>query len=297
MALESNGQAQKLADLSAQIAQKSAEGAEIEAEKSKARESASVFANKVDVYQGLQAQGYGSRLALLDAQREAGETRGELAALGERKRQSLEARIALERQRDSARSAYSAGLLDDLAKAEERAADLAHQLTQANAKVSRTELRAPVTGVVEGLSVHTIGGVVTPAQALMTIIPTENALIVEARLAGRDVGFVHAGQPAKVKVETFNFTRYGMLDGRVVAVSKDLVADGATPEEASRQKAPPAYLARIALAHSAMIIDGRRQPLQPGMTVAVDIKTGERTILDYLLSPLARKTQESLHER
>jgi hemolysin D len=108
----------------------------------------------------------------------------------------------------------------------------------------------------------------------------------------------------KVKVETFSFTRYGMIDGRVVDVSRDVVQDDQRQANGAPQQqqldprqAAPTYIARIALSRTSMMIDGRQEPLQPGMSVTAEIKTGDRTIVDYLLSPLARKTQESLHER
>jgi hemolysin D len=128
--------------------------------------------------------------------------------------------------------------------------------------------------------------------------------MIEARLANRDVGFVHAGQPVKVKIETFNFTRYGLLDGRVIDVSRDVIDpaarqsdESASSPSADRRTATPSYLARIALSRTSMRVEGAERPLQPGMTVTAEIKTGSRTIIDYLLSPIARKAQESLHER
>lgn len=111
-------------------------------------------------------------------------------------------------------------------------------------------LRSPIAGVVEQLNVHTIGRVVTPAQHLMIVVPDAQRLMVEARLANRDVGFVHDGQPAKVKVETFTFTRYGLIDGRVIEVSRDVAQAGPAPVEgpdtakASPSPESPTYMAR-----------------------------------------------------
>jgi hemolysin D len=146
-----------------------------------------------------------------------------------------------------------------------------------------------------------------PAERLMIVVPDTRDFTVEARLANRDVGFVRPGDKVKVKVETFNFTRYGMIDGRVLSVSPDVVdADTTTPASSSASgagagSAKPAgsgsYIARISLGATSMMVDGVRRPLQPGMSVTTEIRTGGRSIADYLLSPLARKTQESLHER
>ncbi len=152
---------------------------------------------------------------------------------------------------------------------------------------------------------HTVGGVVEPAQRLLTVVPDESKLIVEAALSNRDVGFVRPGQKVGIKVETFNFTRYGLMHGKVLQVSPDVVAADDRGSGDAGRTAPAdqlrlralAYVARIALDDDGMMVDGVRQPLRPGMSVTAEIATGKRTIIDYLFSPLAKRTSESLHER
>jgi hemolysin D len=163
--------------------------------------------------------------------------------------------------------------------------------------------------VVQQLAVHTIGGVVTPAQTLMVIVPSDSRLEIEAMVSNRDIGFVHAGQPAEIKVDTFNFTRYGLLDGEVLGVSQDAIVRDRPqerPDERGRGGATDSsepkgqelnYSARISLAQTRMLIDDRVVKLSPGMAVTVEIKTGSRRILSYLLSPLLRYRQEVLRER
>ncbi len=305
MRAQADRQAARIADLGQQISQKDAEIAEAEAEADKTKASVPMLANKAGIYEKLNQQGYGSSLSLLDAQQQLSEARHELIALSERRAESVSGRMALQRQRDGARSEYAASLLEDLRKAEEQQNDLGQQLVQAKDKSAQTELRSPIDGVVDQLAVHTLHGVVTPAEHLMIVVPDSRNLFVEARLANRDVGFVHAGQPVKVKIETFSFTRYGMIDGRVLNVSRDVIGNdpqqpAATPQAAAPGQpspATPTYVARIRLAATRMRIDGRDAPLEPGMAITAEVKTGERTVIDYLLSPLARKTQESLHER
>ena len=294
----------KLADLTQQIAQKSAEAAEVNAETEKINASLSMLADKEHIHRELNEQGYGTSLAYLDAQQQLSEARHSLGVQAHRAAQAVAARSALERQREGVRSQFTADILSDLDKAQVRQNELSQQLIKAQDKSAQTQLRSPIDGVVEQLTVHTLLGVVTPAQRLMIVVPDKSNLMIEAHLENRDVGFVHAGQPVKVKVETFNFTRYGLIDGRVVDVSRDVVnddppqPDGAAAQTPSdRQRKSPTYVARIALSKTSMMIDGRLEPLQPGMSITAEIKTGNRTIIDYLLSPLARKTQESLHER
>jgi hemolysin D len=157
--------------------------------------------------------------------------------------------------------------------------------------------------------VHTIGGVVTPAQTLLVLVPLESHLEVEAMISNRDIGFVSAGQDAEIKIDTFNFTRYGLLHGHVLNVSTDAITHDRR-EEATRD-GPPAtekstsepkgqelvYAARVALDRTQMQIEGRSVPLGPGMAVTVEIRTGTRRIISYLLSPLLKYQQESLRER
>ena len=164
-------------------------------------------------------------------------------------------------------------------------------------------------GVVQQLAIHTVGGVVTPAQSLLVIVPSDSRLEIEAMVSNRDIGFVHAGQDAEIKVDTFNFTRYGLLHGHVLSISQDaLIRDRQQDRSSDRTLGTPTetsepmgqelnYSARISLDHTQMRIDDRMVDLSPGMAVTVEIKTGSRTILSYLLSPLRRYRQETLRER
>jgi hemolysin D len=296
-------QAAKISDLTQQIDQKSAETAEVRAQIAEINASLPMLSGKEQIYQRLHDKGFATTLAYLDSQQQLSAAQHELAVQDQRAAQTADARAALVSQRDSARSAYAADVLADLRKAQEEQTAASQQLIQAQNRASRTELHSPISGVVEQLAVHSLQGVVTPAEHLMIVVPDSPNLMVEARLADQDVGFVHPGQTVKVKVETYNFTRYGFVDGRVVSVSRDVVQGAAQPAagppagQVADGSAPPSYIARIALAKTSMMIDGRTQSLQPGMAVTAEIKTGERTILDFLVSPLARRGEESLHER
>ena len=169
-------------------------------------------------------------------------------------------------------------------------------------------LTAPVDGVVQQLAVHTVGGVVTPAQALLVVVPADSHLEIEAMVSNRDIGFVHAGQDAEIKVDTFNFTRYGLMHGQVLSVSQDAIirdakrtaerrGPGAQSDTSEPKGQELVYAARISLDRTEMQVEDELVNLSPGMAVTVEIKTGSRRILSYLLSPLLRYQQESLRER
>jgi hemolysin D len=151
---------------------------------------------------------------------------------------------------------------------------------------------------------------VTPAQALLEVVPLDSRLEIEAMVQNRDIGFVRAGQPAEIKVDTFNPTKYGLLHGTVLNVSADSI-DRSKPGADTDNKAssgsadsasePPGrelvYAAHVSLDRTAMDVDGRDVPLSSGMAVTIEIKTGAQRVITYLLSPLLRFTNDSLHER
>jgi hemolysin D len=204
---------------------------------------------------------------------------------------------------------YRRTVYDALSKAEQKAASLAQDVVKAEQRTKLQRLTAPVDGVVQQLAVHTVGGVVTPAQTLAVVVPTEAPLEIEAMLSNRDIGFVHAGQRAEIKVDTFNFTRYGLLHGEVLSVSSDAItrdtqqntSNDRTAGAATNSSEPKGqeleYAARVSLDRTDMQVDEKRVKLGPGMAVTVEVKTGSRRIISYLLSPLARYGKEALRER
>jgi hemolysin D len=154
-----------------------------------------------------------------------------------------------------------------------------------------------------------VGGVVSPSQELMVVVPANSRIEVEANIPNRDIGFIQAGQEAEIKVDTFNFTKYGLIHGHVVSISQDSIkrqkpvdSPKGKPASTLNETSEPQgqemiYQARIALAQTEMSIDGKRVQLSPGMAVTAEIKTGSRSVLSYLLSPIVRFHQESMRER
>jgi hemolysin D len=176
----------------------------------------------------------------------------------------------------------------ELSAMETKAASLVQDVTKAGQKADLQRLTAPIDGVVQQLAVHTVGGVVTPAQQLLTVVPREHPVEVEAQVENKDVGFVKEGQPVEIKIETFQFTLYGTVPGTVLTVSDDAV-----PIE----KVGLVYPTRVSMDRSTIQVDGKPVNLSPGMAVTVEIKTGQRRVIEYLLSPLLKSVRESLRER
>lgn len=179
-------------------------------------------------------------------------------------------------------------VLSELARSEADARLRREELTKASQKSRLQILRSPVDGVVAQLGIHTIGGVVEQAKPVMVVVPTKSALVAEVKVLNKDAGFIRAGQHVVIKLEAFPFTRYGTVVGRVDSVSSDAVED---------EKLGQIYIAKIAINKLLLIHDASMAPLTAGMSVTADIRTGSRSIISYLLSPLQSAHLEAGHER
>lgn len=162
------------------------------------------------------------------------------------------------------------------------------QLEKAKKSVQYQTLVSPVEGTVHGLASNTIGGVVTSAQPVLTIVPDGTPLVIEASLLNRDVGFVEVKQEASVKFDTFSYQRYGTIKGHVVSISPDSVDD---------EKLGSVYKMKVSLEKNNMLIDGKENRISPGMSVSVEVKTGERRIIEFFLDPIVKYTRESIKLR
>ncbi len=201
----------------------------------------------------------------------------------------VDAAIANINQRQTAQKAeFEKTLLTELSDVENRITAFDQEIVKADKRVTLQNLRAPVTGTVHQLAIHTIGGVVTPAQELMHIIPHDDPVEVEAWLPNKDIGFVHEGQEAEIKVETFPFTKYGLVNAEILNVSND-----ATPDE----NLGLVYAMRVKMHQTTMKVKEKIVNLTPGMAVTVEVNLGKRRLIEFLLSPLLRYKDESVRER
>jgi hemolysin D len=299
----------KLAEINRQSAQKEAERQTIKATIEKLNATIPLLQQRVDVRKYLADKELGSKLQYLTDLQDLVGQQQDLLVQQSRQREADAAVGALAETRVKVQSEYRRMLFDDLAKAEQKAGGLVEDVKKAEERTKLQLLTAPVDGVVQQLAVHTVGGVVTPAQVLAIVVPVDSHLEIEAMVSNRDIGFVHAGQEAEIKVDTFNFTRYGLLHGRVLNVSQDAITRqkpddknndkslGAEPTSSEPKGQEMNYAARVSLDHNQMQIEDKMVNLSPGMAVTVEIKTGSRRIISYLLSPVLRYKQESLRER
>ncbi len=299
----------KIASLARQQAQKEAEQATIGVTIQKLEMMIPVVQQRVDIRKTLMEKELTSKITYFEVLQLLVEQQGELSVQKSHLHEAEAAVAAIRETRGQAVAEFRKSLSDELAKAEQKANGLMQDLIKAERRTTLQRLTAPVDGVVQQLAIHTVGGVVTPAQALMVIVPNDSRLEIEAMVSNRDIGFIHTGQEAQIKIDTFNFTRYGLLRGEVLNVSQDAIIrdqpqdrSGERRQGSQNDSSEPKgqelnYSARISLDRTKMQVEERMVDLSPGMAVTVEIKTGTRTILSYVLSPLLRYQKEVLRER
>jgi hemolysin D len=299
----------KLSEIERQQGQKEAERATTSASVAKLQATIPVLQERVDIRKNLLEKALVSKITYLSEFQDLVGLQQDLVVQQSRLREADAAIALLKETRERTAAEYRRTTFDALAKAEQKVASAAQEVVKAERRTKLQHLTAPVDGVVQQLAVHTVGGVVTPAQALAVLVPSDSHLEIEAMLSNRDIGFVHPGQKTEIKVDTFNFTRYGLLHGDVLSVSTDAItrdrqqggsndrASGAAQSSSEPKGQELEYAARISLDRTHMQVEDKLVKLGPGMAVTVEIKTGTRRIISYLLSPLARYKQESLRER
>ena len=286
----------KLDKLAAEKAHREAEIVTIDAQLRKLRSTLPMARQRESDFKSLSDQGYVGSHETQDRTRERVEMEHDLATTEARR---VEAEAAL-READGALASYRSEtgrtLRERQSQAELKRAESSQEVTKGVQHVQLAHMVSPTAGTVQQLAVHTPGGVVTPAQVLLVVIPDHAQVTAEVELENKDVGFVREGQPAAIKLETFPFTRYGTIAAVVTTLSADAVVDDRRPRNEAGQT-PAFFPARLTLAKGEIDVDGRLIHLSPGMNVTAEIKTGRRSVIDYLISPLRQHLNESVRER
>lgn len=254
----------------------------------------------------------GTKAAMIDAQETLQEAARDLVSHKGEHQEAKSALDVLKSEADSQFSTFQSDNMQRLAEALREVEQAEQELAKANRKLAAMTIRSPESGVVQASAITTVGQVLAPGTELMRIVPSGQKLEIEAYIPNRDIGFVEAGDEAVIKVEAFPFTRYGILNGKVSRVATDAIPepDARQLEEMSSgnlQSSVPVsnaqrvqnlvYPVVIELVETDILVEGRAVPLAPGMTVTIEIKTGQRRILEYLFSPLAEVASGAMKER
>lgn len=297
----------KRAKLNAEIELRRAEVATIKQQVAKLEATLPIARQREQDYLALSKDGFVAHHVGQDRTRERIELEKDLDTQNAR---LAEARASREESKQ-ALAAYEAETLkmlqEKLAESELRKGQTGEEAVKANMRQALTKLTAPVSGTVQQLAVHTTGGVVTPAQVLLVVVPDEAQVTAEVQIENKDIGFVREGLEAEIKLDAFPYTRYGTIPAKLTVVAADAVTrPGAIPQDpqtgapltADKANAAAAtFPATLQLSQTMLNVEGKTVRLTPGMTLTAEVKTGKRRVIDYLLSPIAEHAQESLRER
>lgn len=254
----------------------------------KLEQTATIESRRTSDYKELLDQNFVSKHAYLDQQSKLIQNQNDLSSQRSQAQQIQESIREAQHNRALNTETLKRDTSDQLRQANEQIQQMTEQTGKTLQRKELMTLKSPVDGTVQQLAAHTVGGVVTAAQPIMVVVPDEDQMEIEAMVLNKDIGFVKAGQDVVVKIESFPYTRYGYLTGKVKSVSFDAISD---------EKMGLVFAAIITLDRNYLMIDGQKVNLTGGMNVTAEIKTGKRRVIDYLLSPLQTKVDESLKER
>ncbi len=295
----------KLEAIQRQIAQRNAELQTNEASLDRLKASQKYLSEKARIHSELFRLNAGALMVKIDAEQSLEEIDREIY-VSTRRAVEITANIAaLQQSFVQARAEIQSTSLSELVTKEQKLQSLELELIKLNQRLDLFTLKAPVDGHVQQLAVHTLGGVVTTSQQLLVLVPKDAALEIVSTIANKDIGFVFPGQPVEIKIEAYPFTRYGLIPGKVERISSTSVSSDGEKSQVSQSAnvdsgspgATTSYFVHVSLSENEIDTELGTQQLRPGLAAQVEIATGKRTLMEYLLAPLSRYKQESMRER
>ncbi|MFT6101809.1 MAG: hemolysin D [Gammaproteobacteria bacterium] len=254
----------------------------------KLQQTLPIITRRAEKVKALYQKNYASEDEYLALEQERIETTQDLATEKQRLLQLQAAANETKQQANTFTAQTQTEHLTKITDYQRQLATMTEELIKAKDLNAKQILYAPVAGRVQELAANTIGGVVTEAQQLMLIVPDQEQLEVEVFLENKDIGFVHEGMTAEIKIHTFPFTKYGIIDGEVITVSDDATVD---------EKRGLIYGMRLLMKKNTLFVEGKEVKLIPGMAVTAEMQTGHRRIIEFFLAPLLRYKKEGLRER
>ncbi|MBW8908531.1 HlyD family type I secretion periplasmic adaptor subunit [Mesorhizobium sp. RCC_202] len=279
----------KLSVLKSRLDQREKELDEANANLDRLTKNLAVSDQETTLVEAMVKKGLMARTEQLRVEREQTELHGQLNLAGETIKKSKAAITEAQLQVDELGLQLKQEALGDLTQALADLSVVDETIRGATDKVARTDIRSPVDGIVNTLDVNTLGAFVQPGAVVAGIVPTSETLLVEARVSPRDVAFIRPGQDALIKITAYDFSIFGGIAGKVSNITADSLVDQKTGE--------PYYQVRVATEKSTLARDGKTYSIIPGMICSVDIKTGRKTILTYLMKPINKAREEAMSER
>ena len=278
----------ELSVLESQVSQRGQEVREMGARLSQLRANLSLKQQELDIRAPLVAQGAMSKVELLRIEGEVTDLKGEINTIGTAVPRAQSAVAEAQKRIAEVKAKGKAEAQNELATAKAELDSLEQVLTAGEDKVKRTEMRSPVRGTVKQIKINTVGGVIKPGEDVMEVVPLGDTLLIEARVLPRDIAFIRPGQEANVKITAYDSSIYGSLKGVVEGISADTIQN---------EKGESFYRVTVRTKETVMKHKGKDLPLMPGMTANVQILTGRKSVLDYLLKPIMKARQDALRER
>lgn len=274
--------------LRSQYRQKQQEITEMRSRKDQLERSIGLAKEQRDIAKPLVDQGVYPRVDYLALERDISSLQGDIDGL----------RLAIPRIRQAAEEAnrrieqreaeFRAQALDEMNSRRVELKSLREIMSAGEDRVTRTDVRSPVRGTIKQINLNTIGGVVRPGESILEIVPLDDTLLIEARIRPADIAFLHPGQKAMIKITAYDFSIFGGLEGVVEAISADTIED---------DNGESFYKVKLRTQKSAIVYRGEELPIIPGMTASIDILTGKKSVLAYLMKPILRAKQNALRER
>jgi adhesin transport system membrane fusion protein len=279
---------QDMQDLHSELLQKQQELLELTAQQNKLTDSLKLMGQELELVSKLRKSGAIPEIDLIRLERQVVDARGELAVIeASLPRASIVVEQAQAKQA-SGRNTIKAAVREDLVKSIGELSILEQSINAVELRVNRTDLRAPARGIVNRLSVTSIGAVIQPGSSVVEIVPADDKLLIEVKVGPRDIGFIRKGQFARVKLTAFDYLQYGWFEGSVDRIGADTLVD---------QDNHPYFLVTVKTRENTITRNGQSVRAIPGMVASVDIVTGQKSVLQYLVSPVLRTRDEALRER
>jgi adhesin transport system membrane fusion protein len=268
--------------------QKKQEIEEVKGRRRELKKNLSLALEQKNIAEPLMQKGLYARVDYIKLQREAVRLRSEFNALGRSlpriQKEADEARKKMEQRR----AEYGSQALEEISRRRVELNSLKQVLAAGEDRVKRTDVRSPVRGSVKQIIINTIGGVVRPGDPILEIIPVDDTLLFDVRIRPADIAFLYPGQKAKIKITAYDFSIYGGMEGVVEQISADTMQD---------ERGEYYYRVKLRTKTNAITYRGSKLPIIPGMMASVDILTGKKSVLDYLLKPILKTSQNALRER
>jgi adhesin transport system membrane fusion protein len=274
--------------LRSQHSQKQQEIKEMQSRKAQLEQGLSLAKQQRDIAKPLVDQGVYPRVDYLALEREISSLQGDIDALRLAIPRIRQAANEASRRIEQRRAEFKAIALDERNSRRGELKSLQQIMSAGEDRVTRTDIRSPVRGTIKQINLNTIGGVVRPGESILEIVPLDDTLLIEARIRPADIAFLHPGQKAMIKITAYDFSIFGGLDGVLEAISADTIEE---------DDGESFYKVKLRTQKNAIAYRGEELPIMPGMTASIDILTGKKSVLAYLLKPILRAKQNALRER